>query len=306
MKPSFGGKAVSQKEVNHSTQQSRYENKGRLLISCVDKPGIVSRVSRFLFEKGANIVSSNQHTTDPQEGQFFMRVVFELPGLKDKLEELKQDFQEITNEFEMQWEIHLAERKKKAAIFVSKEDHCLRELLWQSNTLHFDIKVVISNHPDSKELVESYNIPFIHLPVTKDTKGAVEQKQIDILKEFDVDLIILARYMQILTPAFVSHFPDQIINIHHSFLPAFIGANPYKRAYDRGVKIIGATAHYVTNDLDEGPIIEQDVQRVNHSDSADELKRIGSHIERIVLARAVSWHLDDKILTFNNKTIVFR
>lgn len=291
---------------NREVNSSNYENIGRLLISCVDKPGIVACVSNFLYIKGANIVTSDQHTTDPQEGQFFMRVVFHLPNLKDELDQMKQDFIAIANDYEMQWEIHLAEYKKKTAIFVSKEDHCLRELLWQANTLRADIQCVISNHLDAKELVESYNIPFYYLPVTKETKKEVEAKQIEILQTYDIDLIVLARYMQILSPDFVSHYKDQIINIHHSFLPAFIGANPYQNAYKRGVKIIGATAHYVTNDLDEGPIIEQDVERVYHSDCAAELKRIGSHIERIVLARAVSWHLDDKILTYHNKTVVFR
>ncbi|OIJ11230.1 formyltetrahydrofolate deformylase [Anaerobacillus alkalilacustris] len=294
------------KEVINNATESKNKNIGRLLISCVDRPGIVSCVSNFLFEKGANIVTSDQHTTDPQEGQFFMRVVFHLSDLKNNLDNLKQDFLHIARDYDMQFEMYLAEVKKKVAIFVSKEDHCLRELLWQSNTLDMDVKLVISNHNDSKELVESYNIPFYHLPVAKDKKNEIEAKQLEILKENDIDLIILARYMQILTPNFISHHPDRIINIHHSFLPAFIGANPYQSAYERGVKIIGATAHYVTNDLDEGPIIEQDVERVYHSDHAKELKRIGSHIERIVLARAVSWHLDDKILTFNNKTIVFR
>lgn len=235
-----------------------------------------------------------------------MRVVFQLPNLKIELDDLKQEFLAIANDYDMQWDIHLAEYKKKTAIFVSKEDHCLRELLWQSNTLRADIQCVISNHLDAKELVESYNIPFYYLPVTKETKQEVEANQIEILQKYDVDLIVLARYMQILSPDFVSMYKDQIINIHHSFLPAFIGANPYQNAYKRGVKIIGATAHYVTNDLDEGPIIEQDVERVHHSDCAAELKRIGSHIERIVLARAVSWHLDDKILTYHNKTVVFR
>lgn len=293
-------------EVITNAKPSKTEDIGRLLISCGDRPGIVSCVSKFLYEKGANIISSDQHTTDPQDGQYFMRVIFQLPNLKNKLNELNQEFLHIAREYEMEYKMYLAEVNKKVAIFVSKEDHCLRELLWQTNWIHMDIKLVISNHPDSKELVESFNIPFYHLPITKDTKEAVEKKQLELLNECNVDLIILARYMQILSPNFISHHSGKIINIHHSFLPAFIGANPYKSAYDRGVKIIGATAHYVTNNLDEGPIIEQDVERVFHKDSANELKRIGSHIERIVLARAVSWHIDDKILTFNNKTIVFR
>jgi formyltetrahydrofolate deformylase len=292
-------KNVFQREID--------EDHARLLIACPDKPGIVANASQYLFEKGANIIQSDQYTTDPEEGQFFMRIEFTLPSLSDRFENLKDDFNSIARDFEMDWRIVSSSKRKRLAIFVSKADHCLQELLWQwkSNQLDTDIAVVISNHPDCKETVENFGIPFYHIPVTKETKQEVEMQQIQILNEYKVDLIALARYMQILSPHFISQYPRQIINIHHSFLPAFIGANPYARAYDRGVKLIGATAHYVTNDLDEGPIIEQDVKRVYHHNNVDELVRIGSHIERVVLAKAISWHLEDRILVYKNKTIVF-
>jgi formyltetrahydrofolate deformylase len=294
-------------QQKNAFQREIDETRARLLISCPDKPGIVANVSNYLFEKGANIIQSDQYSTDPEEGRFFMRIEFSLPSLVDRLEDLNNDFEPVARDFQMDWRLVSSSKRKRLAIFVSKADHCLQELLWQwkSNQLDTDIVVVISNHPDCKETVENFGIPFYHIPVTKENKQEVENKQIQILKDYQVDLIALARYMQILTPNFIAQFPRRIINIHHSFLPAFIGANPYARAYDRGVKLIGATAHYVTNDLDEGPIIEQDVKRVYHHNNVNELVRIGSHIERVVLAKAISWHLEDRILVFKNKTIVF-
>lgn len=206
----------------------------------------------------------------------------------------------------MEWNIYHAVRKKRLAIFVSKEDHCLVELLWQwqAGDLDADIALVVSNHLDMKEYVESFGIPYHHIPVTADTKPQAEQRQLDVIGD-DIDVIILARYMQIISPTFIEHYRNRIINIHHSFLPAFVGGKPYAQAYNRGVKIIGATAHYVTEELDGGPIIEQDVQRVSHRDDVNELKRIGRTIERVVLARAVKWHVEDRILVHNNKTVVF-
>lgn len=283
-----------------------HENRARMLISCPDRPGIVAAVSQFLHEQGANIVQSDQYTMDPEGGMFFIRIEFDLDHLEKQLPVLKKDFEMVAVQFAMDWRIMLANRRKKLAVFVSKEDHCLLELLWQwqSGDIQAEISMVISNHNDMRELVESYGIPYHHIPVTPALKAEAEAKQLALL-EGQVDAIILARYMQIISPQFLEHYPEQIINIHHSFLPAFVGGKPYNQAYERGVKIIGATAHYVTEELDGGPIIEQDVQRVSHRDNIDDLKRIGRHIERIVLARAVSWHVEDRILVHGNKTVVF-
>jgi len=284
----------------------RNRNRARLLISCPDQPGIVAAVSQFLYQQGANIVQSDQYSTDPEGGRFFMRIAFDIPDLASKEEVLRRAFEPVAARFDMEWQISFAYKIKRMAIFVSKQEHCLLELLWQlqAGDLIAEVPLVISNHPDHRELVESYGIPFYHIPVTKETKQEAEAEQLKLL-EGKADLIVLARYMQILSPDFVAHYPNRIINIHHSFLPAFVGSKPYERAYDRGVKLIGATSHYVTNDLDEGPIIEQDVARVNHRYNVQDLKRIGRHIERVVLARAVKWHLEDRIIPYNNKTVVF-
>ncbi|MCY8880046.1 formyltetrahydrofolate deformylase [Bacillus spizizenii] len=283
------------------------EDKGRLLVSCPDQPGIVSAVSAFLFEHGANIIESNQYTTDPEGGRFFLRIEFDCEGIREKKETLQDAFASVAETFDMTWSLTLASELKRVAIFVSKELHCLHELIWewQTGNLMAEIAVVISNHEEARELVERLNIPFHYMKANKDIRAEVEKKQLELLEQYDVDVIVLARYMQILTPDFVSAHPNRIINIHHSFLPAFIGANPYKRAYERGVKLIGATSHYVTNDLDEGPIIEQDIERVDHRDNTEALKNIGRTIERSVLARAVKWHLEDRVIVHENKTIVF-
>lgn len=293
---------------HHSrTTQESVEDRARMLISCPDQPGIVAAVSHFLFEYGANIVQSDQYTMDPEGGMFFIRIEFDLADLAGRLPQLKIDFAEVAQKFNMTWTLTQASRKKRLAIFVSKEDHCLLELLWQwqAGDLNADIAMVISNHPDMQDLVESFGIPYYHIPVTPDTKREAEQKQLEVIGD-KADVIVLARYMQIISPKFLVHFANRIINIHHSFLPAFIGGKPYTQAYNRGVKIIGATAHYVTEELDGGPIIEQDVQRVSHRDNVHVLKRIGRNIERIVLARAVSWHVEDRILVHQNKTVVFK
>ncbi|MBO3283730.1 formyltetrahydrofolate deformylase [Paenibacillus sp. FSL M8-0228] len=285
---------------------SAHENRARMLVSCPDGPGIVAAVSRFLYEHGANIVQSDQYTMDPSGGMFFMRIEFDLPNLSATQPQLEQDFAAVAEQFRMEWTISAVSRKKKLAIFVSKEDHCLVELLWQwqAGDLDADISLVVSNHPDMKEYVESFGIPYHHIPVTADTKPEAERRQLEVIGE-EIDVIILARYMQIISPKFIEHYRNRIINIHHSFLPAFVGGKPYAQAYNRGVKIIGATAHYVTEELDGGPIIEQDVQRVSHGDDVNELKRIGRTIERVVLARAVKWHAEDRILVHENKTVVF-
>ncbi|UJF34332.1 formyltetrahydrofolate deformylase [Paenibacillus hexagrammi] len=281
-------------------------NRARMLISCPDQPGIVAAVSQFLFEYGANIVQSDQYTMDPEGGMFFIRIEFDLPDLSARVEQLKHDFSKVADHFRLDWSLSLAAQKKRIAIFVSKEDHCLLELLWhwRAGDLNADIAMVISNHHDMRSLVEPFGIPYHYIPVTADTKKDAEQRQLEVVGD-NVDAIILARYMQIVSPAFIEHFANRIINIHHSFLPAFVGGKPYAQAHNRGVKIIGATAHYVTEELDGGPIIEQDVQRVSHRDNVEDLKRIGRHIERIVLARAVSWHVEDRIIVHNNKTVVF-
>ncbi len=281
-------------------------NRARMLISCPDQPGIVAAVSEFLFEHGANIVQSDQYTMDPEGGLFFIRLEFDLPELQAREGRLKQAFEPVAAKFEMDWSLALTSRKKRLAIFVSKEDHCLLELLWhwRAGDLNADIAMVISNHPDLRELVEPFGIPYHHIPVTADTKTEAEKRQLELVGD-NVDAIILARYMQIVSPAFIQHYANRIINIHHSFLPAFVGGKPYAQAHNRGVKIIGATAHYVTEELDGGPIIEQDVQRVSHRDNVEDLKRIGRHIERVVLARAVAWHVEDRIIVHNNKTVVF-
>jgi formyltetrahydrofolate deformylase len=280
--------------------------RARLLISCPEKPGIISTVTNFLLEHKANIVHFDQHTTDPHSGVFFMRIEFDMEEFDSSFEKLEQDLHVLGRDYSLNWQLSSNEQRKRMAIFVSKADHCLNELLWRwkSKEIPVDIPLVISNHPDLKETVEAYGIPYYHIPMSRETKEEAEQKALELL-EGKVDFIVLARYMQILSPNFISRFPNQIINIHHSFLPAFVGANPYVRAFNQGVKLIGATVHYVTNDLDEGPIIEQDVQRINHRYTVEDLKTAGRHVEKRVLAEAVSWHVEDKVLVHGNKTIVF-
>jgi len=282
------------------------DNRARLLISCPDRPGIVAAVSQCLFEQGANIVHSDQHTTDPEGGVFFMRIEFDLQDLDTRGPELERAFEPIAGRFRMEWRLAHAARVKPMAIFVSKEDHCLLELLWRwrAHDMAAEIAMVVSNHPDLRGLVEAYGIPFHHIQVTRERQEQAESAQLQLV-ESTVDLIVMARYMRILSPSFISRFPNRIINIHHSFLPAFIGADPYAQAHLRGVKLIGATAHYATDALDAGPIIAQDVERVDHRHTVDDLKRIGRHVERMVLARAVTWHLDDRVLVHGNKTVVF-
>lgn len=286
----------------------KYKHRARLLISCPDQPGIVAAVTTFLYEQGANIVESSQYSTDPEGGTFFLRIEFDAPNISERKEEMEKKFAVIAQRFEMKWRLSLHTHIKKVAIFVSKEEHCLLELLWewQAGELLADFALVISNHEQMRETVESFGIPYYYIPVTKETKQEAEAKQIQLLKEYGIDVIVLARYMQILSPQFVATFPAQIINIHHSFLPAFIGARPYEQAYQRGVKLIGATSHYVTDDLDEGPIIEQDVERVDHKHHVEDLKRIGRMIEKTVLVRALKWHLEDRVIIHENKTIVFK
>jgi formyltetrahydrofolate deformylase len=281
--------------------------RGRMLISCPDRPGIVAAVSQFLFSQGANIVRSDQHTTDPRGGTFFMRVEFDLEDLAVRREALEAAFAPIARRLDMRWRLAMDRPRRRVAVFVSREGHCLLELLWRRDAgeLPGDIVMVVSNHPDLRRVAELHRVPFHHVPVLAGRKAEAESEQLRLLEEARVDLVVLARYMQILSPSFVDRYPGRIINIHHSFLPAFVGPEPYRQAYERGVKIIGATAHYVTAELDAGPIIEQDVLRVTHRDNVEDMRRVGRQIERAVLARAVTWHLEDRILLHGNRTVVF-
>ncbi|MER2090215.1 MAG: formyltetrahydrofolate deformylase [Sporosarcina sp.] len=294
-------------EMNLKQPGNKIENRGRLLVKCPDKPGIVSVLSSFLLKHDSNIIESSQYSSDPENGTFFIRIEFHCENLMKKSKQMELDFKEIAANYSIDYYFAYGNERQRTAIFVSKEPHCLMELLWewQNGDLDTDIVVVVSNHEDARGLVESFGIPFHYIPANKDIRKQVEEEQIRLMEDYEVDLLILARYMQILTSDFVSHFQNRIINIHHSFLPAFIGARPYERAYDRGVKLIGATSHYVTNDLDEGPIIEQDIERVDHRDDVIDLKKIGSRIERRVLTKAVKWHLENRIIVEGNKTIVF-
>lgn len=283
------------------------QNQARILVKCPDKPGIVAHLSSFLHKHNANIIESNQFSSDPENGTFFIRIEYYTDNLVGKRDAMETEFAEIAEQFDMEYSFHYNAVRQRAAIYLSKDTHCLMELLWdwQNGDLDMDIAVVISNSENGRAAVEAFGIPYYYIPANRDIREQVEAQQIRLMEDFKIDVLILARYMQILTPNFVAHFPNRIINIHHSFLPAFIGANPYSRAFDRGVKLIGATAHYVTNDLDEGPIIEQDVERVDHRLNVNELVKIGNRIERRVLSRAVKWHLQNRIIVEGNKTIVF-
>jgi formyltetrahydrofolate deformylase len=280
---------------------------GRLLVTCADRPGIVAAVSRFLFEQGANIAQSDQYSTDPEGGRFFLRQVFHLPGLQRINGALEREFDaQVASRFGMEWRITHAARPKRIAVLVSREDHCLLDLLWRlrRGELHAEIGQVVSNHPDGAEHVAQFGVPYAHVPVEPGRKANAEARQLDLLAG-RFDLVVLARYMQILSGDFLERVGAPVINIHHSFLPAFAGAGPYEQAKRRGVKLIGATAHYVTEQLDAGPIIEQDVIRVSHREDVDALKRLGSDIERTVLLRAVRAHCEDRILVNGGTTVVF-
>ena len=282
------------------------ENTARLLITCEDRPGIVQAVSSFLYHQGANITALDQYATEAQGGQYFMRVEFELEHLATRLETFTSTFaKNVADKYAMDWKLNSVSDVKKVGILVSKVDHALLELLWRHSrgSMPCEITQVISNHETLRDKVERFGIPFHVVPVDKDNKVEAYAK-IDEMMQGN-DLLVLARYMQILSEDFVEKWPQKIINIHHSFLPAFVGANPYKQAHEKGVKLIGATAHYVTADLDQGPIIEQDVERVSHDYSIEQLRELGEDVERNVLARAVRWHLEDRVIVDGNKTIVF-
>ncbi len=279
----------------------------RLLISCNDQPGIVAAIATMLADQGANIISLDQHSTEPDDGYFFQRTVIHLEGLSAKRPALEAAIQSVADGFGMEWKLTDASKPKRVAIMVSKYDHAMLELLWRAKRgeLDIDVTMVISNHPDLADDVRQFGVPFIHIPSgkTPEEKADMERRQLELLQG-NVDLVVLARYMQILSDDFLGKVGAPVINIHHSFLPAFIGANPYARAKARGVKLIGATAHYATADLDEGPIIEQDVTRVTHAEDAAELQRRGADVERAVLARAVKWHAEDRVIVHGGYTVI--
>ena len=282
-------------------------NTGILLIDCPDRKGIAAAVSDFLYRHNANILHADQHQ-DAEGGLFLMRVEWELADFDVDLDECARQFAPVAERFQMRWRIERSDRPHKVALFVSKYDHCLVDLLHrhQSGELACDLALVVSNHPDAQRWADFYEVPFFHVPVAPGHKAEAEGQELALLSEHGVDLVVLARYMQVLSADFVARFPRRIINVHHSFLPAFSGARPYHRAFERGVKLIGATSHYATQDLDEGPIIEQDVIRIDHSDSVEDMVRYGKDIEKTVLARGLRYHLEDRVLLHGNKTVVFR
>jgi formyltetrahydrofolate deformylase len=277
-----------------------------LLMKCADRKGLVRNIADFISGHGGNILHADHHV-DFEAHQFFSRVEWELDGFDLAAGEIGAAFKPIAEAFAMQWQLRFSDERPSVAIFVSKLDHCLVDLLhrWEIGEMRGSVVAVISNHPDLKTTVERHGIAYYHVPITPQNKRVQETKEIELLASLHVDLVILARYMQILTEDFIARYPNQIINIHHSFLPAFVGASPYARAYERGVKLIGATSHYVTPVLDAGPIIEQDVVRVTHRDTLADLIRKGRDLERVVLARGVRLHLERRVLSYANKTVVF-
>lgn len=276
-----------------------------LLFSCPDHKGLVAKLANFIYANGGNIIQADQHT-DFAADLFLTRIEWQLDGFNLPRDVIEPAFSAIANPMGATWRIHFSDDVPRLAIWVSKQDHCLLDLLWRQNSgeLNAEIALIMSNHLDLKPIADQFGIAYHHIPITKETKAEQELKQLDLLHQNNIDLVVLAKYMQVLSADFVQKFP-RVINIHHSFLPAFAGANPYQRAYERGVKIIGATAHYATPDLDEGPIIEQDVIRVSHRDSTADLIRKGKDLERMVLARAVRSHLQHRVLIYGNRTVVF-
>jgi formyltetrahydrofolate deformylase len=282
-------------------------NKITLLINCKDQAGIIATTTNFIQHEKGNIIYLDQHV-DAEIGVFFMRLesVFSSPDFS--LERIRQRFEnQIAGVYQMEWQLFPANLKPKMALFVSKYDHCLYDILgrYDAGELLVEIPFILSNHADLKPIADKFNIPFYHVPVTKETKAVAAEKQLELLKKHQVDFVVLARYMQIISPALIQAYPHKIINIHHSFLPAFVGAKPYHSAFKRGVKIIGATSHYVTEELDEGPIIEQDVARVTHAYTIPDLIAKGRDLEKIVLSTAIKLHIDRKTMVYNNKTVVF-
>jgi formyltetrahydrofolate deformylase len=286
-------------------QDPRFGDLGRLVVRCPDRPGIVAVLSRLMADAGANITESQQHSSDPLGGTFTLRLEFVLADLANRRAELERALAGLAGEWQFNWRLVEATHKPRLAVFVSRADHVLQELLYRvgSGDLRAEIAAVVSNHPDLEPVARAHGVPFHHVPVTPDTKDAAEARALELIG--DVDLVVLARYMQIVSADFCSRVPERLLNIHHSFLPAFVGANPYQAAHDRGVKLIGATAHYVTAELDAGPIIEQEVARVDHRATVEDMRRIGRYVERQVLAQAVTWHVEDRVIVEGDRTIVF-
>ncbi len=276
-----------------------------LLITCPDQQGLVAKISNFIYANGGNIVHADHHT-DFSAGLFLTRIEWQLEGFKLPRELVEPAFAAIAEPLGATWQLQFSDVRPRIAVWVSRQDHCLFDLLWRQKAKEFsaDVSLIISNHENLQPIAEQFGIAYQYLPITPETKLEQEAKELALLQKHQIDLVVLAKYMQVLSASFVTQFP-KVINIHHSFLPAFAGANPYQRAYERGVKIIGATAHYVTADLDEGPIIEQDVVRVSHRDETADLVRKGKDLERMVLARAVRLHLQNRILVYGNRTVVF-
>jgi formyltetrahydrofolate deformylase len=283
-------------------------NSAILLVSCPDRKGIVASIADFIFKHNGNILCNDEHG-DEESNLFLTRVEFDLANFDFPLADFGQHFAPIAREFQMDWRLARSFDRPRITIFVSKYDHCLQDLLYrhQNGELHCEIPLIISNHPDNQRVADFYHIPYFVLPVTKENKGQVEEKQIALIREHGCSLVVLARYMQVLSNDFISALGLQnVINIHHSFLPSFVGSKPYHQAFQRGVKLIGATAHYVTQVLDDGPIIEQDVVRIHHRDTVDDLIQKGRDIEKVVLSRAVRWHVENRILLYGKKTVVFQ
>jgi len=282
------------------------KNTATLLITCPDTKGIVAAIANFLVEHNANILHADQHQ-DAENNLFLMRVEWDVANFNLDEACFSDAFAQVAKQFSMHWQLKMSQHKTRVAIMVSQYDHCLADLLHRhkSGELACDIPLVISNHLDTEALVKFYGVDFHYLPMTKETKADVEAAEFALFEQYQIDLIVLARYMQILSPTFVQLYPQRIINIHHSFLPAFIGAKPYHRAFERGVKLIGATGHYVTEVLDEGPIIEQDIDRISHRDQVEDLIQKGRDLERVVLSKAVRWHIENRILLYANKTVIF-
>jgi len=277
-----------------------------LLISCPDQKGIVAAISDFVFRHNGNILHADEHA-DEGSNLFLMRVEFDPKDFTIQLSDFARHFSPVAEKFEMRWRLARSDYRPKMIIMVSKYDHCLVDLLYRhkSGELFCDIPLIISNHPDNQPVADFYQVPYVVVPVTKDNKAQAERRILDLITRHKFDFLVLARYMQVLSNEFVAQFPQRIINIHHSFLPAFVGAKPYHQAFTRGVKLIGATSHYVTEALDDGPIIEQDVVRISHRDSLDDLLQKGRDLEKVVLSRAVRWHVENRILLYGNKTVVF-
>ncbi len=288
------------------TDGSEQSTLATLLVSCPDRKGLVAALAQLLYGYGCNIIDADQHT-DVEAALFFQRIRFDIRELHTDRVAFERGLAEVAERFDMSFRLSYGSAQKRLALFVSKYDHCLYDLLLRhrAGELSCTISMVVSNHEDLRHVADQFGVPFHVFAIDKSNKAEQEQKQWELCEREGIDLIVLARYMQVLSAAFTARYPNRIINIHHSFLPAFVGGKPYHRAYERGVKLIGATAHYATSDLDEGPIIEQDVIRTSHRDAVDDLVRKGRDMEKVALARAVKWHVEDRVMVYNNKTIVF-